>query len=60
MASFSSCDISSVVLSETDIPGASLKGRTPSVLKNDELKFWLKCRGDSLKGLRTKAQLVKQ
>ena len=60
MASFSSCDISSVVLSETDIPGASLEGRTPSVLKNDELKFWLKCRGDSLKGLRTKAQLVKR
>ena len=60
MASFSSCDISSVVLSETDIPGASLEGRTPSVLKNDELKFWLKYRGDSLKGLRTKAQLVKR
>ena len=28
------------VLTEEDIPGASLHGRKPSELKNDELKFW--------------------
>lgn len=49
-----------VILTEDDIPGASLAGRNPSSLKNDELKFWLRCRGDSLKGLKTKAQLVKR
>ena len=45
-------------LTETDIPGSSLNGRRASELKNDELRFWLKCRNDSAKGLRTKAQLV--
>lgn len=49
-----------VSLSENDIPGASLLGRKPEELKNDELKFWLKCRGDLAKGLKTKAQLVKR
>lgn len=48
------------VLTEDDIPGASLAGREPSSLSNDELRFWLKCRGDSLKGLKTKALLVKR
>ena len=48
----------SVVLSESDIPGSSLNGRNPSELKNDELRFWLKCRDDPAEGLRTKAQLV--
>ena len=43
-----------------DIPGASLHGRKPSELKNDELKFWLRCRGDRAKGLKTKAELVKR
>ena len=47
-------------LSENDIPGASLLGRQPSVLKVDDLKFWLRCRGDPGKGLKTKAQLVKR
>ena len=47
-------------LNEDDIPGASLKGRNASELKNDELKFWLQCRGDSGKGLKTKAELVKR
>ena len=51
---------SSCVLSEEDIPGASLNGRKPAELKNDDLKFWLKCRGDSAKGLKTKAQLIKR
>ena len=44
----------SVVLSESDIPGSFLNGRNPSELKNDELRFWLKCRDDSVKGLRKK------
>jgi hypothetical protein len=47
-------------LTENDIPGASLGGRNASQLKNDELKFWLRCRGDSGKGLKTKAELVKR
>ena len=29
-------------------------------LKNEELKFWLWCRGDPAKGLKTKAELVKR
>ena len=58
---WSSRDVSNAaVLTEDDIPGASLAGRNPSSLKNEELKFWLQCRGDSLKGLKTKAQLVKR
>ena len=51
---------SASLLEENDIPGASLCGRKPSELKNDELKFWLKCRGDPGKGLKTKAELVKR
>ena len=47
-------------LEEKDIPGASLCGRKPSELKNEELKFWLRCRGDPGKGLKTKAELVKR
>ena len=47
-------------LTEDDIPGSSLSGREPSTLKNSELRFWLRCRGDSCKGLSTKAQLVKR
>lgn len=47
-------------LTEEDIPGAALLGRKPSELKNEELKFWLKCRGDPAKGLKTKAELVKR
>ena len=41
-----------VILTEDDIPEASLAGRNPSSLKNEELKFWLRCHGDSLKGLK--------
>lgn len=48
------------LLTEEDIPGSSLSGRKPSALKNSELKFLLRCRGDSCKGLKTKAQLVKK
>ena len=60
MASSSTASTDTVILTEDDIPGASLAGRNPSSLKNEELKFWLRCRGDSLKGLKTKAQLVKR
>ena len=40
------------LLTEEDIPGSSLSGRRPATLKNNELQFWLRCRGDSCKGLR--------
>ena len=50
----------SVFLKEEDVPGSSLAGRNPAQLKNEELRFWVKCRNDPAKGLRTKAQLVKQ
>ena len=48
------------VLTEEDIPETFLAGREPQILKCDELRFWLKCRGDSLKGLKTKAALVQR
>lgn len=51
---------SNISLNEDDIPGASLKGRNASELKNNELKFWLKCRDDSGKGLQKKVELVKR
>ena len=61
MASSSSAVNDSVILTEDDdIPGASLAGRNPSSLKNEELRFRLRCREDSLKGLKTKALLVKR
>ena len=60
MASSSSAVNDSVILTEGDIPGASLAGRNPSSLKNEELRFWLRCPEDSLKGLKTKALLVKR
>ena len=50
----------SVIVTEDDIPGASLAGQNPSSQKNEELRFWLRCRGDSLKGLNTKGLLVKR
>ena len=49
-----------VKLNEDDIPSASSEGRNPAELNNDALKFWLKCRGDNCKGLKTKAQLLKR
>ena len=58
MASSSSSN--AITLTENDIPGASLLGRKPEELLNSELKFWLKCRGDTGKGLKTKAELVKR
>ena len=47
-------------LSEEEIQGSSLNGRKPAQLKNSKLKFWLKCRGDTCRGSKTKAQLVKR
>ena len=47
-------------LTENDISGSFLSDRRPSELKNDELRFWLKYRNNSAKGLRTKARLVKR
>ena len=47
-------------LTGDDIPGSLLDGRYANRLMNSELKFWLKCRGDSCKGLSTKAQLSKR
>ena len=44
-------------LTEDDIPGSQLTGRDANRLKNSELKFWFKCRGDLCKGLSAKAQL---
>ena len=52
--------VSASRLSEGDIPGASLQGRNPTTLTTDELRFWLKRRGDPAKGLKTKAQLAKR
>ena len=40
MASSSSAVKDSVILTEDDIPGASLAGRNPSSLKNEELREW--------------------
>ena len=48
------------ILTEEDVPGASLAGRMPSQLKIEELKFWLLCRGDSCKGFKTKAEFMKR
>lgn len=58
MASSSSATNDTIILTEDDIPGASLAGRNPSSLKNEELRFWLRCRGDSLKGLKRKLSLL--
>ena len=38
------------MLTESDIPGVSLNGKTPQDLKVHQLKRWLACRGASLKG----------
>jgi len=45
-------------LKQADIPGASLLGQKPEVLRTAELRLLLKCRGDSCSGLKTKAELV--
>jgi len=47
-----------ISLTENDIPGASLKGRPPELLKKDELKRWLQCRGAHVSG--SKEDLVRR
>ena len=47
-----------VVISENDIPGASLGGRDPSTLTVPALKRWLLCRAAPTKG--KKAELVER
>ena len=42
MASSSSAVNDSVILTKDDIPGASLAGQNPSLLKNEELPFSLR------------------
>ena len=37
-------------LTEKDVPGASLNGKDPVVLKVPELKQWLQCRNALMKG----------
>ena len=49
--------VRSFVFDEDNIPGSLFDERDANRLKNSELKFWLKCHGDSCKGLSTKAQL---
>jgi len=46
------------LLSENDIPGASLDGKQPSKLNLTQLKRWLACRGEPLNG--KKPQLVER
>ena len=46
------------ILTEDDVPGASLKGRKPEQLKNDEFKGWLRCRGEIVSG--TRVQLLER
>ena len=52
--------MAALVLSQDDILGAAVAGREPQALKCEELRFWLKCRDDSLKRLKTKAALLKR
>lgn len=37
-----------------------MRNLKPEEFKNDELRFWLQCRGDPAKGLKNKAQLAKR
>ena len=48
------------VPTQDDIPEAFLLGREPQALKCEKLRFSLKFRSDSLKGLKTKTALVKR
>ena len=48
----------SVLFCDEDTPGSSLAGRNPAELKNEEIRFSLKCRRDLGKGLRTVSTLI--
>ena len=54
MASSSSAVNDSVILTEDDIPRASLVGRNPPSLKNEELRFGCGVVGIPLKDLKQK------
>ena len=41
-----------IVLTEDDVPGASLKNKDPQIFHHEPLKRWLKCRGASVGGSR--------
>ena len=43
-----------------DIPGSDLDLTRLACYRVDELKFWLSCRGDSLKKLPTKAACIQR
>ena len=43
-------DIDVFLLEESDIPGASLNGKSPSELDVTQLKRWLACRGAPVNG----------
>ena len=45
-----------LIHTEDDIPGASLAGRNPSSLKNEELRFWLRRVAEQLLTLANKGQ----
>ena len=48
-------------LTEADIPGASLEGRSPESLKIAELKFWLRCHSATgLFKLKTKSDYLQR
>ncbi|XP_044167820.1 uncharacterized protein LOC122951839 [Acropora millepora] len=48
------------VFDENDIPGSVLDMNKLSSYRVDELKFWLSCRGDSLKNRSTKAACIQR
>ena len=48
------------VVDENDIPGSVLDMNKLSSYRVDELKFWLSCRGDSLKNLSTKTTCIQR
>lgn len=52
--------IFNISLNEDDIFGVLFKGWNVIELKNDELKFWLKCWGDFGKGFKIKVEFVKR
>lgn len=47
-----------ILLTQTDIPGASLDGKHPTELNVTQLKRWLACRGAPVSG--KKPELIQQ
>ena len=45
-------NLSKIVLTEDDVPGASFKNMDPQIFHNEQLKRWFKCRGASVGGTR--------